>query len=108
LWELHPYGSCCRTAHGPSPLGDGGLNSCLLPGEKVLRYEADEGFLGLRLVFRHVYGAVFAWSSNAGALIGGVVAQALLPVSSVWNASTLITGKACPEIAEGSDTTCRP
>jgi len=30
----------------PSPLGEGGLISNLLPGEKVLRYEADEGSLG--------------------------------------------------------------
>jgi hypothetical protein len=29
-----------------SPLGQGGLISNLLPGEKVLRYEADEGSLG--------------------------------------------------------------
>jgi hypothetical protein len=29
-----------------SPRGEGGLISHLLPGEKVLRYEADEGFLG--------------------------------------------------------------
>ena len=30
----------------PSPLAEGGLISHLLPGEKVLRYEADEGFFG--------------------------------------------------------------
>jgi hypothetical protein len=33
----------------PRPFeGEGGLISNLLPGEKVLRYEADEGFLSLK------------------------------------------------------------
>jgi hypothetical protein len=31
-------------------------------------------------LFGSVYGAAFAWPSIEGALIGGVVAQALLPV----------------------------
>jgi hypothetical protein len=48
----------------PSPLGEGGINSRLLPGEKVLRYEADEGFLGLRLVIWPLYGAAFTWASG--------------------------------------------
>jgi hypothetical protein len=33
----------------PSPLGEGSLITILLPGEKVLRYEADEGSLGSKL-----------------------------------------------------------
>jgi len=41
--EVTPHPSRCIGT--PSPLGEGSLFTNLLPGEKVLRYEADEGSL---------------------------------------------------------------
>jgi len=35
----------CKTSRRPPAPGEGSLTTILLPGEKVLRYEADEGSL---------------------------------------------------------------
>jgi len=40
-----------------------------------------------------VYGTAFAWPSNAGTLTGGVVPQALLPVTKADAFHTVDTGK---------------
>ena len=54
-----------------------------------------------------LYGAAFAWPSNAGALIGGVVAQALLPVTKADAFHTLDTGKsACATPHAAHDRPC--
>jgi len=60
-------------------------------------------------VTRHssVSGAAFAWPSNAGALIGCVVAQALLPVTKEDALHTSGTGKsACATPHAAPDRPC--